>query len=304
MKLLQIVSEITSEHVADSIKTAVTEAVGADFTVQSLSTLSEKFVEWSIDMSGRILAALLVFVVGRFAISMVRKLLRKFLDRRGVEASVKSFVLSMVNILLIVLLVIAIVGKLGIETTSVAALLASMGLAVGMAFSGNLQNFAGGIIVLLFRPYKVGDLITTSQNITGTVQEIQIFHTIIRTYTGDLVYIPNNLMTSTALTNITRTETRLIELTIGVEYGTDYETVRAEILRILQGDPRILPAPAPFVALTALADSSVNYIVRATVLNPDYTQTRADLLEAIYTGFNKAGIGFPFPQITVHKADK
>ncbi len=171
-----------------------------------LQIFLQQLINWSVDAGGRIIGAVIIFVVGRFLISLLRKMLARLLEKRRVDASIQSFVKSLANILLTVLLIIAVVGKLGVETTSFAALLASAGVAVGMALSGNLQNFAGGLIVLLFRPFKVGDWIE-SQGVSGTVREIQIFHTILTTADNKVIYIPNGALSSGTVTNYSREET-------------------------------------------------------------------------------------------------
>lgn len=155
-----------------------------------LQVFLQQLIDWGVNAGGHIIGAVLIFIVGRFLISFLNKMVARLLAKRHVDASIQSFVKSLVNILLTILLIIAVIGKLGVETTSFAALLASAGVAIGMALSGNLQNFAGGLIVLLLRPYKVGDLIE-SQGVTGTVREIQIFHTILLTGDNKVIYIPN-----------------------------------------------------------------------------------------------------------------
>ena len=255
----------------------------------------------SLDLGRRILAALIIFIIGRLIISFLNKMVARILQRRKVDAGVQSFVRSLVNILLMILLVIAVISKLGIETTSFAALLASAGVAVGMALSGNLQNFAGGLIILIFRPYKVGDWIET-QNESGTVREIQIFHTILTTADNKTVYIPNGSASSGVIVNYSHEETRRVDWTVGVEYGEDYARVEEVARRIVAAEKRILSTPAPFIALDALDASSVNVRIRVWVKNSDYWGVYYDVQRAIYEEFNKAGIGFPFPQLTIHTA--
>ena len=251
-----------------------------------LQIFMQQLIDWGVGAGGRIIGAILIFVVGRFLISFIKKLL-----------SIKS----LVNILLTILLIIAVIGKLGVETTSFAALLASAGVAVGMALSGNLQNFAGGLIVLLFRPFKVGDWIE-SQGVSGTVREIQIFHTILTTADNKVIYIPNGALSSGTVTNYSREETRRVDWVIGVEYGENYDKVESTVRRILAADSRILNTPEPFVALHALDASSVNVVIRVWVKNSDYWGVYFDMNKTIYATFNKEGIGFPFPQLTVHQA--
>lgn len=262
--------------------------------------LMERLINWGVETGGRIIGAVLIFIIGRLLISFLNKMVARLLVKRKVELSIQSFVRSLINILLTVLLIVAVIGKLGVETTSFAALLASAGVAVGMALSGHLQNFAGGLIVLLFRPFKVGDFIE-SQGVSGTVREIQIFHTILTTPDNKVIYIPNGALSSGTVTNYSREDTRRVEWVIGVEYGENFDKVESTVCRMLAEDGRILTTPAPFVALHALADSSVNVIIRVWVKSADYWDVYFDMNKNIYSVFNQEGIGFPFPQLTVHQ---
>lgn len=266
-----------------------------------LEKIVNSLVEQGSHLGWTIIKAILVFIIGRFVIRMINKLVRRILTKRDFDPSVKTFVGSLVNVTLMVLLIISVVGALGVQTTSFAALLASAGVAIGMALSGNLSNFAGGLIILLFKPYKVGDYIE-SQGVGGTVKEIQIFHTILLTADNKNIYIPNGSLSSGVVTNIGREPTRRVEWTFGVDYGSDYEQVKRVIESVLAQDARILNDPAPFIALSALADSSVNVVVRAWVKSPDYWGVFFDTNKAIYATFNAEGISFPFPQLTVHQA--
>ena len=274
----------------------------ADDGFSKLQIFLQQLIDWGVNAGGRIIGAIIIFVVGRFLISLLRKMLARLLAKRHVDASIQSFVKSLVNILLTILLIIAVIGKLGVETTSFAALLASAGVAIGMALSGNLQNFAGGLIILLFKPFKVGDYIE-AQGTGGTVKEIQIFHTILATPDNKMVYIPNGSLSSGAVTNFSRQTTRRVDWTFGVDYGEDYDKVKAVIETIIARDSRILTDPAPFIALHALADSSVNIVVRVWVESPNYWEVYFGINQAVYATFNEKGINFPFPQLTVHRAD-
>lgn len=281
--------------------TAAAPAQAAQDGADKVQQVIQHLIDGGVDIGGRILGALVIFLIGRFLISFLNKLVRRILERRKVDAGIRSFVESLVNILLMVLLIVAIVDKLGIETTSFAALLASAGVAVGMALSGNLQNFAGGLIILLFRPYKVGDWIEC-QGESGSVREIQIFHTILTTADNKTVYIPNGSASSGVVVNYSNEETRRVDWVVGVEYGEDYARVEEAARRIVAADKRILDTPAPFIALDALDASSVNIRIRVWVKNADYWGVYYDVQRAIYDEFNKVGIGFPFPQLTVHQA--
>lgn len=267
-----------------------------------LEVFISSLIEQGSYLGWTIIKAVIVFLVGRFVIKMLNKLVRRILTKRDFDPSVKTFVGSLVNVTLMILLIISVVGALGVQTTSFAALLASAGVAIGMALSGNLSNFAGGLIILLFKPYKVGDYIE-SQGVGGTVVEIQIFHTILLTADNKKIFIPNGSLSSGVVTNIGNEPTRRVDWTIGVEYGSDFNHVKSVIESVLAQDARILGDPAPFIALSALADSSVNVVVRVWVKSSDYWGVYFDTNKAIYATFNAEGIGFPFPQLTVHQAN-
>lgn len=282
---------------ADKLDQAIAQADGLD----KLALVTQQLIDSGIQAGGHILKAVIVFLVGRFLIRMLNRLVRRLMDKRNVDISIKTFVRSLVNILLTVLLIISVVGALGVETTSFAALLASAGVAVGMALSGNLQNFAGGLVILLFKPYKVGDWID-AQNVSGTVKEIQIFHTILTTADNKLIYVPNGALSSGVVTNYSNQTTRRVEWIVGVDYGEDYNKVEKVVREVLTADKRILDDPAPFIALHALDASSVNVVARVWVNSADYWGVYFDINKAIYATFNEQGINFPFPQLTVHQA--
>jgi small conductance mechanosensitive channel len=271
-------------------------------TSEMVNEFIAKALNASIDLGGRILAALIIFIIGKILVNWANKLFAKMLEKRKVEPSIQSFLKSIVNITLLVLLFLAVIGKLGIELTSFAALLASAGVAVGMALSGNLSNFAGGVIILVFRPYKVGDYIEASTGAAGTVTDIQIFHTVLTTPDNKVVFAPNGAMSGAVVTNYSRKDTRRVDFLFGVEYGTDFNEAKSIIMEVINKDSRILKDPAPFVELGALADSSVNITVRVWVNAADYWAVNFDMNKNVYATFNEKGISFPFPQLTVHQA--
>ncbi|WP_418829680.1 mechanosensitive ion channel family protein [Phocaeicola sp.] len=263
--------------------------------------LLTKLLDWGIEVGKDLLGAIIIYIVGRFIIKQIGRLLSRILEKRKLEISVQTFLKSLVSILLNLILAFAIVSRLGVETTSFAALLASAGVAIGMALSGNLSNFAGGLIILVFKPFKVGDYIE-SPNANGTVREIQIFHTILVTVDNKVIYVPNGSLSSNAITNYSKQETRRAEWVFGVEYGEDFEKVREVLQRIIDADDRILKDPAPMIALGALSASSVDIKVRVWTKSADYWNVYFDMNKIVYDTFNKEGIGFPFPQLTVHQA--
>ena len=263
--------------------------------------LLTKLLDWGIEVGKDLLGAIIIYIVGRFIIKQIGRLLSRILEKRKLEISVQTFLKSLVSILLNLILAFAIVSRLGVETTSFAALLASAGVAIGMALSGNLSNFAGGLNILVFKPFKVGDYIE-SPNANGTVREIQIFHTILVTVDNKVIYVPNGSLSSNAITNYSKQETRRAEWVFGVEYGEDFEKVREVLQRIIDADDRILKDPAPMIALGALSASSVDIKVRVWTKSADYWNVYFDMNKIVYDTFNKEGIGFPFPQLTVHQA--
>lgn len=267
-----------------------------------MDQLIQEAVTMGMEAGKSILLAVVIAVLGRYAIKFINRVVARMLERRNVEPTVQTFLKSFVNILLIILLIITVIGTLGVNTTSLAALLASAGLAVGMALSGNMQNLAGGLILLFFKPYKVGDFIE-AQGVSGTVKAIQIFHTILMTPDNKVLFIPNGPLSSGNVVNYSQNGTRRVDFTISVEYGTDVEKVKQVTLELLQSDSRILQEPAPFIAVSALADSSVNFTLRVWVNVADYWSVYFDTNERIYGEYNKQGIKFPFPQLQIHQGN-
>lgn len=265
-----------------------------------IKDLIDKGIDLGVEAGKSILIAIIIYFVGKALISLVNRMLRGVMDRRKVDPAIQSFLGSLVNILLMILLAISVVSALGVNTTSFAALLASAGVAVGMALSGNLQNLAGGIVILLFRPFKVGDYIE-AQGTGGTVSEIQIFHTILTTPDNKKIYLPNGALSSGNITNYSKEPLRRVDFTVAVEYGEDIDKVRKALKDILDKDARVLQEPAPVIVLGALADSSVNMTVRVWVKSEDYWSVFFETNETIYNEFNRLGINFPYPQLTIHQ---
>ncbi len=271
-------------------------------TVSKIEVITQTLLQQGAHLGLAIIKAVVIYAIGHLLIKVINKLVRKVMVRRNLDPSVRSFIGSLVNVVLIVLLIISIIGVLGIQTTSFAALLASVGIALGAALSGNLSNFAGGLIILLFKPFKVGDYISTKDT-GGTVSEIQIFHTVLTTPDNVVVYVPNGTLSS-GLVNNFNVQTRRVEWIIGVDYGEDYDKVKSVIEDILSKEERILRSPSRFIALHQLADSSVNIVIRAWVKASDYWDVYFNINKEIYARFNEEGIDFPFPQMTVHQVEK
>ncbi len=271
------------------------------FSEARLDLLLDRLIDLGVNAGKHILIALFVFIVGRFLVGLLNRLIARLLNRPGIDPGVQTFLRSFFNIVLMILLGVSVIGTLGVNTTSFAALLASAGVAIGMALSGNLQNFAGGLIVLVFKPYRVGDWIE-AQGVQGRVDEIQIFHTLITTADNKVVYVPNGPMSTAVVINYSRNATRRLQWTIGVDYGEDVERVRRAIMKVLTADKRVMADPAPFVEVGALSASSVDFTVRAWVKQEDYWAVNHDVYQKIYLAFNSEGIDFPYPQQTIHIA--
>lgn len=265
----------------------------------SLDTFLSKMIDLGISAGSKILLAIVVFIVGRWIVRRLNKLLARILERRHVEASLSTFVKSLVSITLTLLLIIIVIGVLGIETSSFIALFASAGVAIGMALSGTLQNFAGGVMILLFKPFKVGDTIE-AQGQSGTVREIQIFNTILATPDNKIIIIPNGGLSTGLMKNYSREATRRVDWEFGIAYGDDYTKAKAVIARLLDADGRVLKDPAYFIALTSLGESSVNIVVRAWVNAGDYWGVYFDMNEKVYKTFAEENLNIPFPQLDVH----
>lgn len=265
-----------------------------------IDLLLKQLVSMGVEVGKSILLAIVIYIAGKFVIKLINKLIRRTLEHKNVDSTIQSFLKSFVSILLNVLLIITVISALGVNTTSFAALLASFGVAAGMALSGNLQNLAGGLIILLFKPFKVGDFVE-AQGSMGTVKEIQIIHTILLTVDNKEIYLPNASLSSGSITNYSKMGTRRVDFTVNVEYGTDVEKVMNALKAIAESDERILKDPEPFYALSALAESSVNFTFRVWVNGADYWPVFFDLNKKIYEDFNRQAIKFPFPQLQIHQ---
>lgn len=282
-------------------------------SVTRLDRLLDKLLDGSILIGQRILIALIVFIVGRYVVKLVNRLFRHMLERGTIDPGVQSFLRSLVNIILLILLVLSVVGALGINTTSLAALLASAGVAIGMALSGNLQNVAGGIVILLFKPYKVGDYIEAQGN-EGTVKEILLFHTIIQTVDLRTIYIPNGQMSTTVVINQSRSEIRRAQWVVSIEYGNNVTHAKEVIQKCLDAEPRLLREPISeegepldpfFIEVTNLNASSVDLTVRAYVKRVDFLDVRFKMNEAIYAAIDAdPTLNIPFPTNTIHIVNK
>lgn len=247
----------------------------------------------------KLLGAIVVWIIGSWIVKLLTRGFGKALDRGKTDVSLKPFLTSIIGMLLKVMLVISVLGMLGIEMTSFIAILGAAGLAVGMALSGTLQNFAGGVMILIFKPFKVGDVVDAAGYI-GSVNEIQIFNTILKTPDNKTIIIPNGGLSTSSMTNYSTEPMRRVDWTIGIGYNDDVDKAKATILALCDKDERILKDPAVFIAVSELADSSVNFAVRAWVNAADYWGVFFDMNENVLKTFNEKGINIPYPQMDVH----
>ena len=275
----------------------ITEKLANELGNLALSNMTE----YLVTLGKNILAAILIYFVGRFIVRKLLSLIRGIMNKKKVEPSLASFLDSLCSIGLYFVLIIAIVAVLGIETSSLVALFASAGVAIGMALSGTLQNFAGGVMILIFHPFRVGDVIEAG-GYKGTVKLIQIFSTVITTADNQTVIIPNGGLATGTLQNYSTEPMRRVDININVEYGTKPEDVRRLIMEICNADERIAKdeGRAPFIPMTAMADSSITFQLRVWTENAFYWPVMFETTEKIYKVLDEAGITIPYPQLEVH----
>lgn len=298
-QILQAVE--TAPNVADSLK------VAAGSLAESFKSDPSRFVQdlghQAVNFGLKVLAALAIYAVGAWLIRKVKRMLKRIFERKGTETTLSTFVLSFVSVMLYVLLVVIAVGTLGINTSSLAALLAAGGMAIGMALSGTVQNFAGGIMLLVFKPFKAGDFIS-AQGYSGVVQEVSMVSTKILTVDNRVVILPNGALSNGNIDNYSAKPLRRVDWTVSVEYGTDADACIAAINEILAEDARILDASTPgaadpFVALSSLNAHDISFTVRAWVNGADYWGVFFDGNKNLYSGLQKRGFGFAYPRVDV-----
>jgi len=270
-----------------------------DLTSLNIEKLIDTITLWITAYSMKIIAAVLIFVIGKWVAKKVTNLFIKLLERNRVDVTLTRFLESIVYYTLVVLVLIAATGQLGINTTSFIAIVGAAGLAIGLALKDSLSNFSSGVMLILFRPFRVGDFATVG-GVMGTVMSIDIFNTTLNTPDNQRVIVPNANITNNVITNVTANDTRRVDLTIGIGYGDDITKTKKVLGEILKTDDRVLATPAPTIAVSELADSSVNFVVRPWVKTEDYWTVYFDLTEKIKLTFDKEGISIPFPQQDVH----
>lgn len=300
MRFLLTATEQTEKLILpDSIQKAKFAETVDKFIHMDYQKVLTDLVSQSIWIVLKLVLALAIYMAGRWLIKRILKLLAAAFERRAVDRSLQTFLRNLVKVVCYILLILFIVQVLGVNTTSIVALLASAGLAVGMALSGTLQNFAGGVMILLLKPYRVGDFIS-AQGQSGTVEEIMLFSTRITTADRQVIFIPNSSIATSIIDNYSLSPLRRVDWTVSISYGDDVEMARAAILELLAADARVMRDPAPAVYVAALAEASVNLSVRAWCSNADYWDLFFSMNERFYNVLPQKGIRFPYPQLDVH----
>lgn len=277
-----------------------TQPLELDVTKWFSRAMMNDWLNSGINFGIRVVLAILLFLIGRWVIRRLLRVFERILKRREIDGVAVTLLGSVLTALLHIALFLTLGGVLGVKSVSFAAVLASMGLAVGMALSGQLQNLAGGVIIMVTKPFSIGDYIL-AQTAEGSVRAVSLFYTEILTPDNKRIFIPNGVLSSGVVVNYSHEETRRVEWTIGVEYDEDFDRVRSAIESLLATDDRVLKTPEPVIVLHNLNSSSVDVLVRAWVRSNDLWPVFWDFNRRVYEDFNKRGISFPFPQLTVHQ---
>lgn len=290
-------SSVISSPSADMPQSSTAELIKAG----RFNELADQFLTGSIDFLGKLLVALLIFYVGKWFIKRIAGLLGKVFDKRIEDRALRSFLTNLLNITLFATLIILIINIVGTKTVSIAALIGSVGLAVGLAVKDNLANFAGGVMLLFNKPFRGGDYIE-AQNAAGTVQSVGILYTTLTTFDNKTVHIPNGPLSTGNIVNYSTQATRRVDLTINVDYGSDVELVKRLLLDIAEKHPQVLQDPAPLSRMVKMNDSSIDFVLRVWTLTADFWTVTYDMNEQAYESLIEHGLNIPFPQMTVHLA--
>ncbi|MBV1887735.1 MAG: mechanosensitive ion channel [Urechidicola sp.] len=266
----------------------------------NLEKWMDKFLEFGTEYGLKILGAILLWVIGSWVIKKLKFLSYKTMSKMNYDESLRKFLGNLIGAMLKIFLIIIILGNLGVETTSFAALIASIGLAVGLSLQGSLSNFAGGVLIIIFKPFKIGDYID-AQGEEGIVKHIDILTTKIITLDHKEVIIPNGVLSNGNITNYSSAKYRRVDIVVGVSYNADIKQTKDVFMKILTNHPKVLKEPAPIVVMKELADSSVNYNIRPFVLSADYWDVYFEVMESCKIELDKIGIEIPFPQMDIHK---
>ena len=265
----------------------------------TVAELTHIVVDYSIQIALKLVQVALIWFVGRWLTRRLSSVVNLLMEKKDTNPTVRTFLMSLIDVVSLIILLIIIISVIGVDTSSFIALFASAGVAVGMALSGTLQNFAGGVIILMFRPFKVGDFIE-AQGQAGTVKEIQIFNTLIKTGDNKIILVPNGPLSTGIINNYSRETVRRVDFTFSISYGDDFEQAKAVLEELIAADSRILNEPAaPFIVLSNLNTSSIDIVVRVWAKQIDYWDVYFDLNKAVYETFPKRGLNFPFQTLTV-----
>ncbi len=292
-----ILSSLLNSPLADKPKSSTAELIKEG----RFDELADHFLTGSIDIMGKLLIALVIFYVGKWVIKRVARFVGKIFNRRIEDRALRSFLLNILNIALFAALIIFIINIVGTKTVSIAAIIGSVGLAVGLAVKDNLANFAGGVMLLFNKPFKGGDYIE-AQSVAGTVQSVGILYTTLTTADNKTIHIPNGPLSTGNIVNYNTQTSRRVELTVKVDYGSDVALVKRLLLDIADRHPLVLKDPPPLSRMVKMNDSSIDFILRVWTLTPDYWTVTFDLNEQVYESLVENGLNIPFPQMTVHLA--
>jgi len=300
-------NEISSAQAGTATTESVTQVVEQSPTAAELikngrfEELLDQFLTGSIDILGKLLIALLIFFLGRWLIKQIDKVFKRMLNRKVEDIALRSFLMNILNIALFATLIIVIINIVGSKTVSLAALIGSVGLALGLAVKDNLANFAGGVMLLFNKPFRGGDYIE-AQGVAGTVQSVGILYTTLITFDNKTVHISNGPLSTGNIINYSTQATRRVDLTVSVEYGSDVEEVKRLLLEIAERHPQVLKDPAPLSRMVKMNDSSIDFVLRVWTLTGDFWPVTFDLNEQVYNALNANGLNIPFPQMTIHMA--
>ena len=292
--------QFLNEVAADTTATANFHDMMSAFSGMSPDEIKETITTFVLSFTMKLIKVLFIWFVGRWVLKHIVKLLVRIMENHIDNVSVRTFLISLVDVVMMILLILMIIGVLGIDTSSFIAIFASAGVAIGMALSGTLQNFAGGVMILLFRPYKVGDFIE-AQGVSGTVKQIQIFNTIVHTGDNKVILLPNGPVSTGIINNYSRAPKRRLDMIFSISYGNDFEKAKAVLQRLIAEDSRVLNDPAePLIELAELGASSIDITVRMWCNQADYWAIKYSLNKKVYEVFPKEGLEFPFQTFTVN----
>jgi len=270
-----------------------------DVTTTDVNKYVDMAIQYGAEYGLRIIGAIAIFVIGKWVAKKISGLIKRLMDRGEIDTTLSEFIASIIDILLLIIVILAAINNLGIDTTSFIAILGAAGLAIGLALQGTFGNIGAGVILILFRPFEVGDFISAGGE-SGTVESITLFNTTLLTPDNKVILIPNSAVASGNITNFSKKETRRVDFVFGIGYDDDLKLAKATLQEIIDADARILKDPASFIGVGELADSSVNFTVRIWVKAADYWGVHFDTIEKVKLTFDEKGISIPYPQMDVH----